>query len=215
MVRLDAPNIYVILDIPVIRGAGREPESVMEQAAGGGAKIFQLRYKGVDDGVLYEYAVKLAELARELGVMFIVNDRIGVALAAGADGVHLGEDDLPISAARKIAGENFVIGASARSFEAARRAEREGASYIGYGAIFPTGTKSDAVPGSIDTLLEIAQKVRIPVYAIGGINGDNVGKLVSYGIRRVCVGAGIIAAGDVYEATRTIWETINNEENLK
>lgn len=192
MLKLIDIRLYVILDISLLMQLGRGAIAVMEQAFSGGADIFQLRHKGATEKTLYSEATMLVPVAKKLGVPFIVNDSLSVALASGADGVHLGEDDLPISAARQIAPQGFIIGASASSVNSAIAAEENGADYIGYGAIFPTQTKYDAQKGSIDELKKIMRSVKIPVFALGGINTENLSRLLEIGCRRVCVASGII-----------------------
>ncbi|RKZ25779.1 thiamine phosphate synthase, partial [bacterium] len=142
--------------------------------------------------------------------IFIVNDSLSVALAVGADGVHLGEDDLPVYAARKIVPENFIIGASVSSVENALKVEREGADYIGYGAIFDTNTKPDAHRGKIEVLKKIQSAVEIPVFAIGGINRKNVLKIVKAGCKRVCMASGIIFEKDIASAVKKIFKILED-----
>ncbi len=210
MINLAKPNIYVILDIPLLEKLGRNPREVMLRAVEGGARIFQIRHKDADDLPVYQLAVELVHLAEQLDALLIINDRLDVALAAGAHGVHLGETDLPIFAARKLAGGNFIIGASARTVARAKQAQYEGADYIGYGAMFATSTKTDARPGSVETLKAIMASVEIPVYAIGGINAENVRVIKSAGCNRVCIGSGIIAADDIENTTRQIWRMLDD-----
>ncbi|MCD6595163.1 thiamine phosphate synthase [bacterium] len=201
---IDDVNIYVILDISLIEKFDKNPVDVMKSANDGGAKIFQLRYKGATEGEIYRIGAELAPVAKDLGAIFIINDSLSVAMALRSDGVHLGEDDLPIFAARKIAGNNFIIGASASSVEVAMQAEKEGASYIGYGAVFSTTTKKNTCPGSIDGLKQVMKAVNIPVFPLGGINADNADKIAKIGCRKVCIASGIIAQQNVKIETEKI-----------
>ncbi len=214
MISLHNINLYIILDIPLLENLGKNSVDVMEQLFYGGAKIFQLRHKGVFEKELYDEAMPLSATAKKLGAIFIVNDSLSVALAANADGVHLGEDDLPIAAARKIAPKNFIIGASVSSVKSAMNAAQNGADYIGYGAIFQTNTKVDAANGKIDELQKIMQAVKIPVFAIGGINKDNIFNLIEIGCNRVCIASGILTQNNVKYAANEILKYLkdNREE---
>ena len=210
--KLDDVNIYVILDIPLLDKFGVNVVDAMKSAYLGGAKMFQLRYKGVPDGEIYRIGKELIPIAKNLGAIFLINDSLSVALALGADGAHLGERDLPIFEARKIAGEKFIIGASASSVESAMRAEKQGASYIGYGAVFETTTKKDPCPGSLDGLRQVMEIARIPVFPLGGINEDNVGKIAEIGCRKVCIASGIITKPDIRAATEKILKILTEEK---
>ncbi len=203
-ISLDDIRLYVILDIPTLHRAKRDAADIMREVYPLGVRVFQLRHKSVSSGELYREAVHLVDVARELGALLIVNDDLSVALASDADGVHLGEEDLPVSAARRIAPEGFIIGASASSIASAIQAERDGADYIGYGALFPTETKRDAKAGKLDELVEIVNEVDIPVFAIGGIDEDNVEEVVKAGCGRVCVASGIILAKSPSRAVKNI-----------
>ncbi|MCD6417246.1 thiamine phosphate synthase [bacterium] len=203
-------NLYVIIDIPLVERISLDAVDVVRSAFDGGARIFQLRHKGVMEGQLFEEASRISKVAHELGAIFIVNDSLSVALAAGADGVHLGEDDLPVYAARKIVPKNFIIGASVSSVENALKVEREGADYIGYGAIFDTNTKPDAHRGKIEVFKKIQSAVEIPVFAIGGINRKNVLKIVEAGCKQVCMASGIIFEKDIASAVKKIFKILED-----
>ena len=185
-------KLYVIIDMKLISEAGFSAVDVLKAAFRGGTRMFQLRHKGVGERVLFHEAQELSRVAHELGALFIVNDSVSVALSTGADGVHLGENDLPIHAARKICPDDFIIGASAGSLERALQAEKEGASYVGYGAIFPTTTKEKPCPGSLDELVKINKVLNVPVFAIGGINEENVVEVTRVGVKRICVASAVI-----------------------
>ena len=162
----------------------------VEAAAAGGVTIVQLREKTLCSKDFFLLAKELLELCRSLNIPLIINDRLDIALAVGAAGVHLGQNDLPVAAARAICGRDFVIGASCHNQEQAIKAEQEGADYIGAGAVFATGTKTDTSVIGIQGLADIAACVKIPVIGIGGINKTNVGLVKNSG----AAGAAVISA---------------------
>lgn len=162
----------------------------IEQAILGGVTVVQLREKQANGRELYETAVKVRELTKGYNIPLIINDRVDIALAVGADGVHLGQSDLPCHIARKILGNDKIIGLSARNIERAIEAEQSGANYLGVGAMFPTSTKTDAKVVTPSVIKEIKNKIKIPVVAIGGINLDNIDKLKGCGID----GAAVVSA---------------------
>ncbi len=213
MISLADVRLYVILDMPLLRRCGRDPLDVFWRAYRGGARMFQIRYKGVLEGELYRCAASIASEVRKTDALLIVNDSLSVALAVGADGVHLGSDDLPVAAARSVAGEGFIIGASTCSVDDAIAAQGQGADYIGYGAVFPTATKADAKLGSLDELKKVLAAVSIPVFPLGGINEGNVGMVASVGVDRVCVGSGVICADDPERAAAAIISALEERKS--
>ncbi|MCS7065927.1 MAG: thiamine phosphate synthase, partial [Fimbriimonadales bacterium] len=169
----------------------------------GGARIIQLRDKEATTRQLVEYAQALRTLTREYNALLIINDHLDVALAVEADGVHLGRDDMPVPLARRIAGEQLIIGVSAETVDEAVRAEAEGADYLGVGPMFATATKPDAgVPIGPERLREIKQRVRIPVFGIAGITLENAPQVLQAGADGICVISAILNAPDPIEATR-------------
>lgn len=154
--------------------------------------------------VTLRYAEALAARAREAGVLFIVNDRLDLALAAGADGVHLGQHDLPVRAARSVVGDRLLIGCSTNTVDEAQQAVSDGADYLGVGAIFPTSTKSDARPAGIARLREIRSAVDVPIVAIGGITASNASEALAAGAEMVAVITAIADAPDPVAATRDL-----------
>jgi thiamine-phosphate pyrophosphorylase len=183
--------------------AGRSNLEVLEAVIRGGAGIVQLREKGISGRELYRMAVEFREITAKAGVLLIINDHLDIALAVEADGVHLGQDDLPIPAARKIAPE-LLLGASTHSLEEALRAEAEGADYINIGPIFPTNTKEGVKrilgPEAITT---IGSKVSTPFTVMGGITAQNIHQVVAAGARRVAMVTAITQAPDITEAVRS------------
>ena len=164
----------------------------VESAITGGVTLLQLREKEKTTCKYIELAKKVRLLTERHNIPLIIDDRLDVALASGADGVHLGRDDMPIDVARKIAGENFIIGATAKTVEAAKQAFEDGADYLGVGAIFPTTTKVKTVITPIATLRDICRAVPIPANAIGGLNSGNIDILKNTGISGICVVSAIM-----------------------
>ena len=173
----------------------------VEEALNGGATILQLREKNKSTMEYIALAEKVHELTKKYDVPLIIDDRIDVALAVGAEGVHLGKEDMPIATARRILGDDFIIGATAKTVPWAMEAYEGGADYLGVGAIFHTGSKADADDVSIETLKAICKAVNIPVVAIGGISKHNVVELRGSGICGIAVISAIFAAEDIKSAT--------------
>lgn len=163
---------------------------VVEESVAGGVTVVQLREKKTEAKVFYDRALKVKKLLDSLSVPLIINDRLDVALAVGAAGVHVGQSDLPLPAVKKIIPESMIVGVSARTAEEAIAAEEEGADYIGVGSVFPTSTKVDAKLLPTGALQRIVSAVSIPVVAIGGINEINIGSLKDSG----AAGAAIVSA---------------------
>jgi len=175
------------------------------QAIAGGAEVIQLRDRMASDAELLAMAAELRELTDETGRMFIVNDRADIAAVVGADGLHLGQHDLPIADARRLLRPGAIIGKSTHSLVQARAAVNEGADYIAVGPIFPTTTKYDAEePIGLDLVERLAEKVTIPIVAIGGINAENVSQVVAAGAQRVAVCSAICCADDPKAAAQAI-----------
>ena len=172
----------------------------VKQALAGGITLLQLREKNLTDRKMLQEAQELLPLCHQHGVPLIINDRVQVALDAGADGVHLGQGDMSPREARAILGPDAIIGVSARTVESAQKAEPEGADYLGVGAVFSTSTKTDAKNISLETLRQIARVVHIPVVAIGGIGPDNILELLGCGIQGVAVVSSIFAQKNIAQA---------------
>ncbi|WP_413380192.1 thiamine phosphate synthase [Alkalihalobacillus sp. 1P02AB] len=177
---------------------GRDLIEVMEEAILGGVDIIQLRDKESSRKVVFEKAKKLRELTKKHNVTFIVNDYIDIALAVDADGVHIGQDDMPLADVRKLVGPDKMIGVSTHAVEEAKEAEAGGADYIGVGPIFPTNSKKDVVdPVTTAYIQEVKEVVEIPFVAIGGIKLHNVGQVIEAGATRICMISEIVGAEDV------------------
>ena len=192
---------------------GRTLLEVVRESLDGGVTMLQLREKTLEEGAFLEEARALQALCRERHVPFIVNDNVDIARAMGADGVHVGQSDMEALDVRAKLGPDKLIGVSAHTVEEALLAEKQGADYLGVGAVFPTSSKSDVGEMSYETLKAICKAVSIPVVAIGGISGENVGKLAGSGICGVAVISAIYAAKDVKAAAADLKTTV--EEMLR
>lgn len=205
MKKLDT-NLYFITD-----STGFEQEEFLlrvEQALMGGVTLLQLREKNKTTREYIFLAEKVHEISKKYGVPLIIDDRVDVAMAAGAEGVHLGRSDMPIATARKILGDDIIIGATAKTVPQALEAYEGGADYLGVGAIYPTTTKVKTVITSTDTLRDICRAVPIPVNAIGGLNINNMGILSGIPISGICVVSAIMKAADVKKAAMELKERI-------
>jgi thiamine-phosphate diphosphorylase len=202
------PDLRLIVITDAALAAPRAVLDVVTAALAAGAPAIQLRDKTATARQLLEQAEALLPVVREYGALFFINDRMDVALLAGADGVHLGPDDLPVAAARRIAPPGFLIGHSTDDPRKAQLAERDGADYIGCGAVFGTSTKKDVGHERIGTtrLDEVARAVTVPVVGIGGITVENVGRVGATAARGVAVAGAVMAAPDPGAATRSLLE---------
>ena len=192
-------SLYVITDETI--SGGKSHEEIARLAIAGGADVIQLRDKRCNCRELVITGRRLAALARETGTLFIVNDRLDIALACGAGGVHLGQDDLCAGTARQLSPPGFIIGVSVGSAGEAEVAEREGADYVAVSPVFDTGSKIDAGPGyGLFTLREITGRVSIPVIAIGGINESNAADVIMAGAEGIAVISAVVADPDIQAA---------------
>ena len=176
----------------------------VEEALKGGVTLLQLREKNKDTREYIQLAQKVHQISKKYNVPLIIDDRVDVAMASDAEGVHLGQSDMPIDTARKILGDNFIIGATTKTVEQAKEAYDQGADYLGVGAIYPTTTKVKTVLTSVETLNDICNAVPIPVNAIGGLNKDNIDVLKNCNIKGICVVSAIMKAESPYEATKEL-----------
>ena len=195
-------QLYAITDRRWLNG--KSLYSQVEEALQGGATFIQLREKDLDENSFREEAIALKELCGRYNVPFVLDDNVELAKEIGADGVHVGQSDMEAGEVVRLLGEDKIIGVSASTVEDAVLAEKRGASYLGVGAVFPTGTKDDASGVSMETLREICQAVHIPVVAIGGITKDNLHKLKGSGIAGISVISAIFAQPDVRKATEEL-----------
>jgi len=188
--------LYAILDTSFSKN--RPPTAFLRELLRGGVKLVQLRAKELSSGELFALAKEARQLTREAGALFIVNDRADIALACNADGVHLGQDDLPLAAARKVLGSEKIIGISTHDLAQARDAEAGGADYIGFGPIFGSTTKDTGYAArGLDMLREIRGSVNLPIVAIGGINENNVADVWKAGADAAAIISDLMGAEDV------------------
>ena len=196
-------DVYVITDAALARG--RSAEQVVTAAIRGGADAIQYREKQASAREMVEVGRALRQITREAGVLFIVNDRVDVALAVDADGVHVGQDDIPADIVRRLLGPDKIVGVSAATPEEARRAKADGADYLGVGAIYATSSKADAGAATGPALLtQLKQAVDLPIVAIGGVSIHNAAEAVRYGADGVAVISAVVGAPDIAQATAAL-----------
>ncbi len=201
--------IYIITNVDIVPGRGHVQEA--QEALRGGADVIQFREKNMATGKMIQVCQVIQDLCRQHGATFIVNDRVDVALAVGADGVHVGPGDMEADVARRLIGPQKVLGVSASSPERARKAEADGADYVGVGMIFSAGLKKDirAAKG-VEVLREISKVVKIPVVAIGGIDCSNAALCIEAGAIGCAVITAVIGAPDVQQATADLANVIRS-----
>ncbi len=199
-------GLYVIID-PEMLGQRDEVE-VCRQAIRGGVKVVQLRDKKRDRREVLESARRLREVCRESDVPFIVNDYADIVISSAGDGLHLGQEDLPLPEARRILPIDKLIGCTTRTVEQAQRAEAEGADYVAVGAMYPTRSKEQPEVVGLERLRQVRESVSLPVVAIGGINADNAPDVIDAGADAVAVMSAVILADDVEKAARSITEKV-------
>lgn len=196
--------LYAITDHSYI-GNGKKPLArQVKQALEGGITCLQLREKHIDEDEYIRIAKELVPLCHSYNVPLIINDNPAVAAKSGADGVHVGNSDMEVSEIRKIYGKELIIGATAKTVEQAKNAEKSGADYLGVGAVFPSPTKTDAIRITEEQLREITAAVSIPAVAIGGINAANAMEIAGCGVSGIAVVSAIFGAADITEAARNL-----------
>ena len=176
----------------------------VEAALKGGVTCVQLREKELEETAFLQEAKELCALCRRYVVPFIVNDNVEIAIACGADGIHVGQEDLAVGEVRRRVGENMILGVSVHTVEEARQAVRDGADYLGLGAVFPTSTKTDVEQMPNETLRAICDAVDVPIVAIGGINRGNILKLAGSGVDGVALVSAIFSAEDIEGTCREL-----------
>ena len=188
-------SIYLLTDDACLQG--RPLLACVEEALGAGVTLLQYRSKYKDGGAMYQEALALKELCDRYHVPLIINDRVDVALAVGAAGVHVGQDDLPCRVVRNLVGDDFIIGVSAHNPEEAREAAAAGADYLGCGAVFGTATKTGVGTLGLERLRSIRQSVSLPIVGIGGVKATNYGQVLATGANGAAIISGILAATDI------------------
>lgn len=194
--------LYAVTDRAWI-GEKTLPQQV-EAALRGGVTCVQLREKDLDEAAFLEEARQIRELCRRYGVPFVVNDNVNVAVACGADGVHVGQKDMAAGEVRRCIGDNMLLGVSVHTVAEAAEAVQNGADYLGLGAVFPTSTKTDVAQMSMETLRDIRDAVDIPIVAIGGIKQNNIMQLAGSGVDGAAIVSAIFAARDIEAASRAL-----------
>ena len=204
-------DLYPVTD--QAQSNGRTNDEVLAGIIAGGARIVQLREKQLDKRAFYEMACRFREATDRNGVLLIINDHLDIALACGADGVHLGQDDLPLSVAKKLAPE-LIIGVSTHDLDEALAAQDGGADYVNIGPIFPTGTKKVATPPrSPAAIREVAPHLTVPFTVMGGINKSNIGQVLDAGAKRIAVVTAVTRAPDIAAAVRELRGIIRQRES--
>ena len=198
----DMLRLYAVTDRTWLRG--RTLLEQVEDALRGGATMVQLREKELDEDAFLREAMALAKLCHRYGVPLLINDNVEIARRSGADGVHVGQEDMAAEEVRGILGSDMIVGVTAKTVEQALRAQDAGADYLGSGAVFGSSTKLNAKPMTRETLSAITHAVSIPVVAIGGIHSGNILELAGTGIAGVAVVSGIFAAENIEEECRLL-----------
>ncbi|MGK0467357.1 thiamine phosphate synthase [Clostridium sp.] len=200
-------SLYLVTDRDVVMDT--DIYTGVLEAIKGGVTVVQLREKRIGTLEFYNIAVKIKSITDKYKIPLIINDRIDIALAIGCDGVHLGQNDMPAAIARSIIGNNKIIGVSASTLEEAQKAEKDGADYVGVGAMFPTTTKDDAKAVTVLCLKEIKEGISIPVVAIGGINEKNVELLLTANIDGIAVVSAILSKKNAKTAAEKLFILAN------
>ena len=206
-------SLYLVTDRELMTSASME--ECVEKAVAGGCTVVQLREKKVAAGEFYQTALKLREVTSRYGVPLIINDRADIARAVDADGVHIGQDDLPYSAARSVVGKGKIVGVSVRSLAEALEASLLGANYLGVGAMFTTSTKIGVDYVRFEELQKIRESVKTPIVVIGGINKENVQMFFGAGINGIAVISAVVAQNDITLAAKELKDMIGAGEKLK
>lgn len=188
-------KLYLVTDSNILKG--RDFYNCIEEALKGGVTMLQLREKNASGKEFLDKAIKLRDLTKKYNVKFIINDRVDIAMLCDADGVHVGQSDIPADEVRRLIGKNKIIGVSARTVEEAMKAKENGADYLGVGAMFTTTTKLDAKNVTIDKLAQIKKEVNLPIVAIGGLALDNIDKLKKCNIDGYAIVSAILKANDI------------------
>jgi len=196
-------SLYLVTDRDLMYA--KSVEECVEQAVAGGATVVQIREKTASSREFYEIAMRTRKITKKYGVPLIINDRADIALAVDAEGLHIGQKDLPYKEARRIMGKNKIIGVSASNLtEAVAAAAEKGVDYLGVGAMFTTDTKKDADSTTMDELRLIREKIKLPIVAIGGINKSNIPSFAGMGIDGIAVVSAIVSQEDASGAAREL-----------
>ena len=205
---MDSLKLYLVTDSDILKD--RNFYECIEEALKGGVTMLQLREKEASGQEFLEKAIKLRELTKKYNVKFIINDRVDIAMLCDADGVHVGQSDIPANEVRKLIGKDKIVGVSARTIKEAMVAKENGADYLGVGAMFTTTTKLDAKSVTIDQLKDIKKEVKLPIVTIGGLSLNNIEKLKECNIDGFAVVSAILGATDIKLECEKWIEKINN-----
>jgi thiamine-phosphate pyrophosphorylase len=211
---LEATDLLLYLCTDRILALGRPIALAVEEAIAGGVTMVQLREKEASSREFYEIAREIQVITRRHHIPLVINDRLDIALAVGAEGLHIGQSDLPLNEARRLAGKTMFFGVSASTVEQAVEAERGGADYLGVGAVYPTGSKADAGDAiGLEEFAKICAAVKIPVVGIGGINAGNLSALMQTGARGIAVISAILSQPNIREAAQVLRNTLETQKN--
>lgn len=202
-------KLYAVTDRTHLNG--KTLAEAVELAIQGGVTCVQLREKNISYNEYISKAVEIREICHKYGVPLIINDNYRVALASGADGVHVGIEDTAVSEIRKNVGDNFIIGATAKTIEQAQKAQKDGADYLGVGAVFPSPTKTNAIRITPEKLTEICKSISIPVVAIGGINLENVHLIKNCGQSGIAVVSALFSQDNIKESAERLISELRKE----
>ena len=205
---MDSLKLYLVTDSDILKD--RNFYECIEEALKGGVTMLQLREKEASGKEFLEKAIKLRELTKKYNVKFIINDRVDIAMLCDADGVHVGQSDIPANEVRKLIGKDKIVGVSARTIKEAMVAKENGADYLGVGAMFTTTTKLDVKSVTIDQLKAIKKEVKLPIVTIGGLSLNNIEKLKECNIDGFAVVSAILGAVDIKLECEKWIEKINN-----
>ena len=212
LTRFNQADLYVVITGAFC--AGRPALDILDQTLAAGVKLVQMREKEMSGRALYQLAREFRRRTEAAGALLIIDDRLGLALASDADGVHLGQEDLPLKAARRIAPE-LIIGASTHALEEALAAQDEGASYVNIGPIFATQTKPGVIPLGVEAIDRIAPRLKIPWTTMGGITRENISQVVARGAKHPAVMSAVTAAADPRAAAMELRQIILAERKDK
>jgi thiamine-phosphate pyrophosphorylase len=204
-------GLYAIIDTQLI-----SLENVLDAAKKtirGGAKVIQLRDKSANKGALFSISKSLAELCRDSDCLFIINDYLDIAIAAGADGLHIGQDDLPLTVVRDELPIDKIVGVSVRTLAEAQKAQADGADYIAVGSVFPSSTKKEAEVVGLERIKQIKQAISTPIVAIGGISRENIGQVVASGAAAAAVISAVFSESNIEQATHQLVRQFEKESN--
>jgi len=207
-------SLYLVTDRALSRG--RSTMAIVSAAVAGGVRVVQLREKSAETREFFQEAMAVRGFLKKRKIPLIINDRIDVALAVEADGVHLGQKDMPIESARRILGDSMIIGISAESMADAVAAEKAGADYLGVSPIFSTPTKTDTAPAlGLEGLRRIREVVSLPLVGIGGLNAGNAARVIEHGADGVAVVSAIVSADDPELAARALLHIVSAEKKAR